>query len=130
MHKHVLALSFILLSACAQQPGKPDLLPSQVHKDPVCEGEQQCSAMWGRAIEGASIVTRMKVMTVTDAYIQTFPTRKIGFLNGQVFKQKLDGDKYLIRGVFNCDPYDWCLGFKNRTQDTFNSYVQGFDPIK
>jgi len=118
------------LVGCAVPPPKPDLPLDKIAPTPICEGDQQCSRMWGSAIEGISIVSRMKVMTVTDNFIQTYPTRDVGFLNGQVYKEKIGDGKYAIRGRFNCDPYTWCHGFQNQTQHTFNLYVQGYEPVK
>lgn len=125
----VLVGAMALLAGCAVQPKKPDTPLSEVHPTPVCVGDDQCSRMWGRAIEGASLVTQMKVMSASDTFIQTYPTRQIGYLNGQVYKEKLGENRYAIRGSFGCNPYDWCNHFRNTTQDAFNRFVQGSDPV-
>lgn len=128
--KGLVALVLLSLAGCVQHPKKPDIPLSAVHPAPICEGEQQCSEMWGRAIEAASTATRMKVASASDTFIQTYPTREIGHLNGQVFKQSLGGGRYSINGKFNCDPYTWCNNMLNSTQNMFNLLVQGYDPVK
>lgn len=128
-HVALAALAISFVSGCAVPPKKPDMLLHNVQPTPVCSGEKQCSAMWARAIEGASMVTRMKVMSANDTFIQTYPTSQIGFLNGQVFKQSLGDGKYAIKGTFSCAPYSWCDSFRNSTQHTFNMWVQGYDPV-
>ncbi|MHC8408288.1 hypothetical protein [Pseudomonas sp. TMB3-21] len=119
-----------VMSGCAQPPKKPDMPLSQVHPTPICEGEKQCSEMWGRAITAASTVTRMKVATVNDTFIQTYPTNQIGYLNGQVYKQGLGDGRYSIVGKFDCGRQSWCDGLRNSAQNLFNVSVQGFTPVK
>lgn len=124
--KFVIVLAVAMVSGCAQRPKEPDMPLSKVAPTPVCMGEEQCSAMWGRAISAAQMVTRMKVMNASDTFIQTFPTREIGHLNGQVFKQSLGGGKYAIKGSFNCSPYSWCSNLINGSLNSFNLQVQGY----
>ncbi|HEJ3833673.1 hypothetical protein [Pseudomonas aeruginosa] len=130
MKRAILLLPFLALVGCNQSPPKPDMPISEVHPTPVCEGASQCSEMWGRAIEGVTMVTGMKVMSANETFIQTFPSRKVGYLNGRVYKQSLGGEKYEIKGTFDCLPYDWCNNFRNKTQSAFNIYVQGYIPLK
>ncbi|MBF8805503.1 hypothetical protein [Pseudomonas asiatica] len=125
----IIAAAIASLSGCAVPQAKPDRPLDQVQPTPVCSGEQQCSEMWGRAIQALPMVTRMKVMSATDTFLQTYPTNKIGFLNGQVYKQSLGGGKYAIKGEFSCAPYTWCDSFRNTTQHSFNMWVQGYDPV-
>ncbi|MCS3467082.1 hypothetical protein M2401_000803 [Pseudomonas sp. JUb42] len=124
----------VILSAylvgCAHRQKTPDMPLSEVRPTPVCEGEKQCSEMWGRALDAVSTVTRMKVASANDTFIQTYPTRQIGYLNGQVYKQSLGGGKYAIQGKFDCGRYDWCDNLLNSAQNLFNTSVQGFDPVK
>ena len=120
----------LLITGCAQQPKKPDLPLSEVKPTPTCQGEAQCAAMWTRAIEAVPNVTRMKIMSASDTFIQTYPVNKVGFMNGQVIKQSLGDGRYAIKGTFDCNPSTWCQAFQNRTQNFFNTSVQGFDPVK
>jgi hypothetical protein len=120
----------LVIAGCAHQPKKPDILLSEVKPAPICQGEAQCAAMWTRAIEAVPMVSRMKVMSASDSFIQTYPTNDVGFLNGQVIKQGMGDGRYTIKGTFDCNPSTWCLGFRNRTQNTFNAMVQGFEPVK
>nr|WP_319527764.1 hypothetical protein [Pseudomonas laurentiana] len=129
-NKMLVTIIVASLSGCATQPAKPDRPLDQVQSTPICSGEQQCSAMWGRAIQALPMVTRMKLMSATDTFLQTYPTNKIGFLNGQVYKQSLGDGKYAIKGDFSCAPYTWCNSFRNTTQHSFNMLVQGSDPAK
>lgn len=124
-----LLFAALVASGCAQQPKKPDMPLSEVHPTPVCDGEKQCSEMWGRAISAVSTVTRMKVATANDTFIQTYPTNQIGYMNGQVFKQSLGSGRYAIVGKFDCGRYTWCDGIRNSAQNLFNVSVQGFDPV-
>lgn len=117
----------LMLAGCAQPPKRPDLPADQVAPTPVCQGEEQCSRMWGRAIEGIQMVTRMKVMNVTDSFIQTFPASKVGHLNGQVFKQSLGDGKYAIKASIGCSGHSWCSNMLNSGLSLFNSHTQGFE---
>lgn len=123
----ILAIA-VALSGCAQPPKKPDIPVSEMQPTPVCKGEEQCSRMWARAIDGIQMVTRMRVMTASDTFIQTFPTTKIGFMNGQVIKQSVGDGKYAIKASIDCGIYSWCDNIRNRGVSLFNSQVQGFEP--
>lgn len=116
------------LAGCAQQPRQPDMPISEMQPTPVCKGEEQCSRMWARAIDGIQMVTRMRVMTASDSFIQTYPTNKIGFMNGQVIKQSVGDGKYTIKASLDCGRYSWCDNMLNRGVSLFNSQVQGFEP--
>ena len=116
------------LTGCAQQPKKPDMPISEMQPTPVCKGEEQCSRMWARAIDGIQMVTRMRVMTASETFIQTFPTKKIGYMNGQVIKQSIGDDKYAIKASLDCGIYSWCSNMLNSGVSLFNSQVQGFEP--
>lgn len=116
------------LAGCAQQPRQPDMPISEMQPTPVCKGEEQCSRMWARAIDGIQMVTRMRVMTASDSFIQTYPTNKIGFMNGQVIKQSVGDGKYAIKASLDCGRYSWCDNMLNRGVSLFNSQVQGFEP--
>lgn len=118
----------LALAGCAQQPRKPDMPISEMQPTPVCKGEEQCSRMWARAIDGIQMVTRMRVMTASESFIQTYPTNKIGFMNGQVIKQSVGDGKYAIKASLDCGRYSWCDNMLNRGVSLFNSQVQGFEP--
>lgn len=126
------AFSILLVSAalsgCAQPPKKPDIPLSEVAPTPVCQGEEQCSRMWARAFDGIQVVTRMRVMSASETFIQTFPTTKIGYLNGQVIKQSIGDGKYAIKASIDCGIYSWCDNMRNRSVSLFNMKVQGFEP--
>lgn len=119
----------VMLGGCAATPQEPDMPASEVHPTPVCVGEEQCSKMWGRAIEAISVTTGMKLMTATDSFLQTYPTTKIGYMNGQVYKEKVGDQKYAIRGRFDCGGYSWCNQYRNQKQNLFNLLTQGYDPV-
>lgn len=123
----ILAIT-LALAGCAQPPKKPDIPVSEMQPTPVCKGEEQCSRMWARAIDGIQMVTRMRVMTASDTFIQTFPTNKIGFMNGQVIKQSVGEGKYAIKASIDCGIYSWCDNMRNRGVSLFNAQVQGFEP--
>lgn len=118
----------LALAGCAQQPKKPDISASEMQPTPVCKGEEQCSRMWARAIDGIQMVTRMRVMTASDSFIQTFPTKKIGYMNGQVLKQSIGDGKYAIKATIDCGIYSWCNNMLNSGVSLFNAQVQGFEP--
>lgn len=129
MKRAVSAFAITLaLSGCAQPPKKPDIPVSEMQPTPVCKGEEQCSRMWARAIDGIQMVTRMRVMTANDTFIQTFPTTKIGYMNGQVIKQGMGDGKYAIKASIDCGIYSWCDNMLNSGVSLFNSRVQGFEP--
>lgn len=119
----------LMLGGCAATPQEPDMLSSEVQPTPICVGEEQCSKMWGRAIEAISTTTGMKLMTATDSFLQTYPTTKIGYMNGQVYKEKVGEQKYAIKGRFDCGGYSWCNRYLNKKQNLFNLLVQGYDPV-
>lgn len=128
MHKlWITAIITASLTGCAQPPKKPDMPISQVAPTPICKGEAQCAAMWGRAIEGIQMVTRMKVAEANDTFIRTYPTRKIGYLNGQVFKQSLGDGEYAIKASIDCGQSAWCSNILNSGMNLFNTHVQGFE---
>lgn len=128
MHKlSITLISTALLLGCAQPPKKPDMPLSQVAPTPICKGEAQCALMWGRAIEAIQVVTRMKVAEANDTFIRTYPTRKIGYMNGQVFKQSLGDGAYAIKASIDCNPSAWCSNLLNSGMNLFNTSVQGFE---
>lgn len=118
----------LVLSGCAQPPKKPDIPVSEIQPTPVCEGEEQCSRMWARAINSIQMVTRMRVMIANDTFIQTFPTNKVGYMNGQVIKQSVGDGKYAIRASIDCSRHSWCSNMLNSGVSLFNAQVQGFEP--
>lgn len=122
----VLLLALLAASGCAQQPSRPPLPVSQIHPTPVCTGEAQCSEMWGRAIRSLPAISRMRLMTASDSYLQTFPANKVGYLNGAAYKQLVSDGKYVIKATFDCRGRDWCSDVSNRALDLFNADVQGF----
>ena len=127
LKKLIVVSSIALLSGCAQQPAKPALDPSKIHPTPVCKGEVQCSAMWGRAVRSLPALTRIRLMTVTDSYLQTYPVKRVGYMNGTAYKQKVGEDSYKIVASFDCGGNSWCADLSNRALDLFNVDVQGFD---
>lgn len=129
MRKIAYALTaFVAIAGCAQQPKKPDLTTAEMTPTPICKGEEQCSRMWARAIDGIQMVTRMRVMSASDTFIQTFPTSKVGFMNGQVIKQSVGEGKYAIKASIDCGIHSWCDNMRNRGVSVFNAKVQGFEP--
>lgn len=118
----------LALPGCAQPPKKPDLPISDMQPTPVCKGEEQCSRMWARAIDGIQMVTRMRVMSASDNFIQTFPTTKIGYMNGRVIKESVGEGKYAIKASIDCGRYSWCDNMLNRGVSVFNAQVQGLEP--
>ena len=128
MHKgRALLFTVLAISGCVQQqPSTPPLDVAKIHPTPVCSGEQQCSEMWGRAIRSLPTISRMRLMTATDTYLQTFPAGKVGYLNGAAYKQKLPDGRYSITATFDCRGRSWCSDLSNRALDLFNTEVQGF----
>jgi hypothetical protein len=127
MHKACgVLLVAVVLSGCAAKPSKPPLPVSQIHPTPVCVGDDQCSEMWGRALRSLPAISRVRLMTATDSYLQTFPIDKVGYLNGTVFKQKVGDGKYSITASFDCRGKSWCADLSNRALDLFNVQVAGF----
>ncbi|MDH0301838.1 MULTISPECIES: hypothetical protein [unclassified Pseudomonas] len=118
----------LAVSGCAQSPKKTDIPLSAITPSPICKGEEQCSRMWARAIDAIQMVTRMRVMSANDTFIQTYPTRQVGYLNGHVIKQSVGDGKYSINASIDCGIYSWCDNMLNRKVSLFNSQVQAYEP--
>lgn len=96
-------LAAIAITGCATQR---QLTPDEVVQlEPVvCQGEQQCKAMWQSAQLWIAQNAAMKLQLVTDVVLQTYndPSPSGTRLSYTVVKEPLGGDAYQIRAVVSC----------------------------
>lgn len=117
-----------LLVGCAQQPAAPPpavAAPLPDYPVPRCDSKLLCDQMWIRAIQYAQMASGMKVMTVTEHYIATYPANQIGRMTGAVARYPVAEGIYEIRLGLSCYSHDNCAELAARGVNLFNMSVAG-----
>lgn len=111
-----LLIAGLLLSGCAAQPQAPlkPLLPA-----PSCSAADECAAMWSQAQIEVQRISGMKLMTVSDTYLQTFPNSRGYMPSGTVRKVPKPDGSTVIQADFACR--NACEGLERSATNLFNS---------
>lgn len=99
--------------------------PVATYPPPRCSGKLDCDQMWHRAYTFVQMASGMKVLTVTDSIIQTYPANAIGRMTGTVQKYPISDADNEIRLALECRRNEDCSELASRGVNLFNMSVAG-----
>jgi hypothetical protein len=120
-----ISLVFLIASAvsgCAPQPQKP--MPRIETPTQTCNSERECAAMWSFVPELLEQSTRMRIATVSDIYVATYPPIDARFLGGVATKSPVSADTTEIKVAIECHRYmraDSCQRLTILATNLFNA---------
>lgn len=124
--RNALLLAAGLAIGCASEP------PAKTAAEPVpdypparCDSKVACDQMWARAIQYVQLASGMKVMTVTENYIGTYPANQLGRMTGAVIRYPISEGVYEIRLGLACYGNDRCADLAAQGVNLFNMSVAG-----
>ncbi|WP_339935155.1 hypothetical protein [Vreelandella glaciei] len=123
MNKILISLGMlIILAGCAATPSEPDIPLSEVRPTPTCDNEVDCENMWVAAQSALQSVSGMRLAVANDNFAQTYPSTRVGVLDGQVRKERTE-EGYRFVAAFGCGGHSWCNNMLNLNLSAFNAQV-------